>query len=155
MSTIETGFAPGTASFTVGDVLSLRLPVGALGADGLPVLRPAVIASVGDYLGEATYEIVPAAIGDDLPAHGTDIAARLGGADGAETRFVPEFALKVCASAPMLADSHARLGRLPAPAHAALVADMARRAASRAAHLAARRKRAASRYARKSRSARL
>lgn len=148
MSTHHTSFKIETlAMFSVGDVLSLRLPVGTPGPDGQPVLRSTVVASVGDCLGEPTYELVPAAVGDDLRAHETDIAAQLGGADGAETRFVPDLGLKVCASAPVLADTRRRSGRLPAQAHAALVADNARRAASRAAHLAARRAKAAARHA--------
>jgi hypothetical protein len=135
MSTHEKSFALETPVFSVGDVLSLRLPVGTPGPDGKPVLRPAVVASVGDCLGETTYELVPAAVGDDLPAHGTDITARMCGADGSETavRFAPNLSLKVCASAPVLSDTRRRSGRLPAQAHAAIVADNARRAASRAA----------------------
>jgi hypothetical protein len=150
MSTHEKSFALETPVFSVGDVLSLRLPVGTPGPDGKPVLRPAVVASVSDSLGETTYELVPAAMGDDLPAHETDITARARGADGSETpplRFVTALGLKVCASAPVMADTRRRAGRLPAQAHAALVADNARRAASRAAHLAARRARAAARHA--------
>ncbi|WP_162631205.1 hypothetical protein, partial [Meridianimarinicoccus zhengii] len=141
MSTIDTGFAPKFAVYRVGDVLSLCLPVGNPGPDGQPVLRPAVVASVSDCLGETSYELVPAAIDDDLPAHKTDIAARVQGVDGTQTpvlRFATNLGLKVCASAPVLADVRRRTGRLPAQAHAALVSDNARRAASRAAHLAAR-----------------
>jgi len=150
MSTIETSFTLETTPvFSVGDIVSLCLPVGTPGPDGQPVLRSAVVASVGDCLGETTYELVPAAVGNDLPAHETDITARMCGADGSETavRFAPNLSLKVCASAPVLADTRRRSGRLPAQAHAALVADNARRAASRAAHLAARRARAAARHA--------
>lgn len=83
---------------------------------------------------------------DDLPAHETDIAAIVQGKDGSQTpvlRFVTTLGLKVCASAPVLSDTRRWTDRLPQQAHAALVADTARRAASRAAHHAARRARAA------------
>ncbi|MGS4947512.1 hypothetical protein ACVDG3_18710 [Meridianimarinicoccus sp. RP-17] len=142
MSTYETGFAPQTAEFTDGDVMSLRLAVDTPGPDGVQVLRPAVVASVGDCWGEPTYELVPAAMADDLPAHETDIAAIVQGEDGSQTpvlRFVTTLGLKVCASAPVLSDTRRRTDRLPRQAHAALVADTARRAASRAVQLAARR----------------
>lgn len=150
MTTTHTSFALDTPVFTVGDILPLRLPVGTPGPDGAPVLRPAVVASVSDCLGEPTYELVPAAVDGDLAPCKTDITAQLPGANGAdaqELRLVPDLGLKVCASAPVLAGLVGRIGRLPRPALAALVADNARRAASRAAHLAARRARASARHA--------
>lgn len=150
MSTIEKRFRFDTPVLSVGDVLSLRLPIGAPGPYGQPVLRPAVVASVSDCLGETIYELVPAAVGDDLPAHKTDIVTPAPCADTSEMselRFAPGLGLKVCASAPVMASIRGRTGRLPALAHAALVADNARRAASRAAHLAARRARTSARHA--------
>jgi len=133
MSTYHPTRRPETRVFSVGDIVCLPMPVGTPGPDGAPVARPAVVASVSDWLCETTYELVPAAVADDLAAHASDIHAAVAldtAAAPTKLRFVPEFGLKVGASAPVFA-----------------VVDNARRETSREAHLAQRRARAEARRA--------
>lgn len=128
-------------TLSVGDVLCLPLPVGAANADGIHPLRLAAVAAVDRTFGAPVYELVPAALEDDLPAHQSDIATGLSLDDGSEmsVRLSPKRSVRLLPDAQVLAGNDRPVGRLPQMARASLVGAQAQRETSRRRHEEARR----------------